>query len=150
MGYDFCVSDRFLSLDASACVHELVHRSCWDARCQLRSSRHIVFRQWTFPLRGVRTAYTINAYCIQLRLLNTPFSEQFRTEPDIPWAMNDKSSGTVRVSGNGGAGQYTYLTYSDAGHFVRDPSGSEDLTSQRISDCVGPESGDQVRDRALD
>ncbi|VDC06649.1 unnamed protein product [Peniophora sp. CBMAI 1063] len=53
-----------------------------------------------------------------LKLLKSPSSEQFRTANDVPWFTDGKPSGTVRVSGPGGAGQLTYLTYNDAGHFV--------------------------------
>ncbi|KZV74021.1 alpha/beta-hydrolase [Peniophora sp. CONT] len=52
-----------------------------------------------------------------LKLLNTPFSEAFRSGKDVPWPSADEPQGTVRSVGPG-AGNFTYLTYDNAGHFV--------------------------------
>ncbi|KZV74022.1 alpha/beta-hydrolase [Peniophora sp. CONT] len=52
-----------------------------------------------------------------LKLLNTPFSEAFRAGEDVPWPSEDEPQGTVRSVGPG-AGNFTYLTYDNAGHFI--------------------------------
>ncbi|VDC00294.1 unnamed protein product [Peniophora sp. CBMAI 1063] len=52
-----------------------------------------------------------------LKLLHTPFSEAFRTGEDVPWPSAEEPQGTVRVAGSG-AGNFTYLTYDNAGHFI--------------------------------
>ncbi|KZV81658.1 alpha/beta-hydrolase [Exidia glandulosa HHB12029] len=50
-----------------------------------------------------------------LRLMNTQFSEEFRTAPDIPWPSEDIA--TVRAIGPG-AGNFTLVFMAEAGHFV--------------------------------
>ncbi|KZV74989.1 alpha/beta-hydrolase [Peniophora sp. CONT] len=53
-----------------------------------------------------------------LKLLQSPFSAEFRGAADVPWPSAEAPAGTVRVSGSGGAGNFTFLTYAEAGHFV--------------------------------
>ncbi len=50
----------------------------------------------------------------QLKLLRTPFQEDFLSSPDIPWGNGEM---TVRAIGEG-AGNMTYLLLDGAGHFV--------------------------------
>ena len=54
-----------------------------------------------------------------LKLIQSPFAAQFRASEDISWPSTEAPAGTVRVSGSGGAGNFTFLTYAEAGHFVR-------------------------------
>ncbi|KZT57241.1 alpha/beta-hydrolase [Calocera cornea HHB12733] len=50
-----------------------------------------------------------------LKLLQSPFQEQFLNTPDIPWPTEDVA--TVRSVGDG-AGNFTYILVKQAGHFV--------------------------------
>ncbi|VDB83134.1 unnamed protein product [Peniophora sp. CBMAI 1063] len=53
-----------------------------------------------------------------LKLIQSPFSAEFRAAEDVPWPSAQSPAGTVRVAGSGGAGNFTFLTYAEAGHFV--------------------------------
>jgi hypothetical protein len=53
---------------------------------------------------------------IQLKLLQSPFQEEFNRAPDVPWPTVEDA--TVRVVGEG-AGNMTYILVAQAGHFVR-------------------------------
>ncbi|KAI0046139.1 alpha/beta-hydrolase [Auriscalpium vulgare] len=50
-----------------------------------------------------------------LKLLNTPFHEEFMSAPDVPWPA--KENATVRVTG-AGAGNFTFVLITEAGHLV--------------------------------
>ncbi|KAJ7133505.1 Alpha/Beta hydrolase protein [Mycena epipterygia] len=52
-----------------------------------------------------------------LKLLRTPFQEEFLRTPDIPWPPSDPAMTTVRSVGPG-AGNMTYILVAGAGHFV--------------------------------
>lgn len=54
-----------------------------------------------------------------LRLIQSLFSTDFRVAEDVPWPSADAPAGTVRVSGSGGAGSFTFLTYAEAGNYAR-------------------------------
>ncbi|KAJ6585473.1 alpha/beta-hydrolase [Mycena capillaripes] len=51
----------------------------------------------------------------QLKLLQSPFQDEFLRTPDIPWPTAEDA--TVRVVGEG-AGNMTYILVAQAGHFV--------------------------------
>jgi hypothetical protein len=51
-----------------------------------------------------------------LKLLETPFQQEFLAAPDVPWPSEDVA--TVRTVG-GGAGKMAYILVQEAGHFVR-------------------------------
>jgi hypothetical protein len=53
----------------------------------------------------------------QLKLLKTPFQQEFIDAPDVPWPTPDSDEATVRAVGNG-AGNMTYIFIAGAGHFV--------------------------------
>ncbi|KAI0062587.1 alpha/beta-hydrolase [Artomyces pyxidatus] len=50
-----------------------------------------------------------------LKLLRTPFQEEFIHAPDVPWPA--KENATVRVVGDG-AGSMTFIKVAEAGHFT--------------------------------
>ncbi|KAF7348186.1 SET domain-containing protein [Mycena sanguinolenta] len=52
-----------------------------------------------------------------LRLLQSPFQDEFLRAPDVPWPTTTQNA-TVRVVGEG-AGNMTYILVAEAGHFVR-------------------------------
>ncbi|KAK7048758.1 Alpha/Beta hydrolase protein [Favolaschia claudopus] len=52
-----------------------------------------------------------------LRLLQSPFQEEFLRAPDVPWPTADSEDATIRVVGDG-AGNMTYILVQQAGHFV--------------------------------
>lgn len=52
----------------------------------------------------------------QLKLLRTPFQDEFLTAKDAPWPTSDIA--TVRTVGKG-AGNMTFVLIQEAGHFVR-------------------------------
>ncbi|KAF9002263.1 alpha/beta-hydrolase [Cyathus striatus] len=53
-----------------------------------------------------------------LKLLQSPFQEEFLNAQDIPWPLVDEAEGTTaRVVGSG-AGNMTYILINNAGHFV--------------------------------
>jgi hypothetical protein len=51
----------------------------------------------------------------QLKLLQSPFQDEFLRAPDVPWPTAEDA--TVRVVGEG-AGNMTYILIAEAGHFV--------------------------------
>ncbi|KAJ6508230.1 alpha/beta-hydrolase [Mycena sanguinolenta] len=51
-----------------------------------------------------------------LRLLQSPFQDEFLRAPDLPWPTTTQNA-TVRVVGEG-AGNMTYILVAEAGHFV--------------------------------
>lgn len=51
----------------------------------------------------------------QLKLIRSPLQDDFIQASDVPWPSEDEA--TVRVVG-AGAGQFTYILVSEAGHFV--------------------------------
>ncbi|KAF8202766.1 Alpha/Beta hydrolase protein [Mycena galopus ATCC 62051] len=52
-----------------------------------------------------------------LKLLQSPFQEEFLRTPDVPWPTADSDDATVRVVGEG-AGNMTWILLEGAGHFV--------------------------------
>jgi len=52
-----------------------------------------------------------------LKLLQSPFQDEFLHAPDVPWPTAQAEDGTVRVVGEG-AGNFTYILVQQAGHFV--------------------------------
>ncbi|KAJ7127668.1 Alpha/Beta hydrolase protein [Mycena epipterygia] len=50
-----------------------------------------------------------------LKLLRSPFQDEFLHTPDVPWPTAEDA--TVRVVGEG-AGNMTYILIAQAGHFV--------------------------------
>ncbi|KAJ7775104.1 alpha/beta-hydrolase [Mycena metata] len=51
-----------------------------------------------------------------LKLLKTPFQQEFIHAPDIPWPTADSDAATVRAVGDG-AGKMTYILIASGGHF---------------------------------
>jgi hypothetical protein len=54
---------------------------------------------------------------LQLKVLKTPFQQEFVRAPDVPWPAPESHVATVRAVGDG-AGNMTYILIADAGHFV--------------------------------
>lgn len=54
----------------------------------------------------------------QLKLIDSPFQEEFTTAPDLQWPANTEGVSTVRAVGPG-AGNFAYFLVQNAGHFVR-------------------------------
>ncbi|KAF9002262.1 Alpha/Beta hydrolase protein [Cyathus striatus] len=70
-----------------------------------------------------------------LKLLQSPFQEEFLKAQDIPWPSVDEAEGTTaRVVGSG-AGNMTYILVNNAGHFV---VGDQPALVKRIVDTWIP------------
>lgn len=82
-----------------------------QTRHDRRLAEHALLRKLHEPKRCCLTRK-------QLRLLDTPFSEEFRSAADVPWPTEDIA--TVRAIGPG-AGNFTLVYMAHAGHFVRVP-----------------------------
>ncbi|KAJ6551779.1 Alpha/Beta hydrolase protein [Mycena capillaripes] len=52
-----------------------------------------------------------------LKLLQSPFQDEFLRAPDVPWPTADSDEATVRVVGEG-AGNMTWILIDGGGHFV--------------------------------
>ncbi|KAJ7354087.1 alpha/beta-hydrolase [Mycena albidolilacea] len=52
-----------------------------------------------------------------LKLLQSPFQDEFLRAPDVPWPTTDLDAATVRVVGEG-AGNMTWILIDGGGHFV--------------------------------
>jgi hypothetical protein len=66
----------------------------------------------------------LDCSCTKLKLLQSPFQEEFLRAPDVPWATAEDT--TVRVVGEG-AGNMTWILIDGAGHFVRIPPAREPM-----------------------
>ncbi|KAJ7172259.1 alpha/beta-hydrolase [Mycena filopes] len=70
-----------------------------------------------------------------LKLLKTPFQQEFVHAPDVPWPTADSRAATVRaVGGVTGAGNMTYVLIADGGHFPQqdEPALVKDLMEHWI------------------
>ncbi|KAJ7272005.1 Alpha/Beta hydrolase protein [Mycena haematopus] len=92
---------------------------------------------------GIRVLHTIGAQdgnCAWpgvlsfLKLLKTPFQQEFVHAPDVPWPTPDSDAVTVRAVGDG-AGNMTYILIAGAGHFPQQdqPALVKNITERWIS-----------------
>ncbi|KAJ6502329.1 alpha/beta-hydrolase [Mycena sanguinolenta] len=92
---------------------------------------------------GIRVLHTIGAQdgnCAWpgvlsfLKLLKTPFRQEFVQARDVPWPTPDSDAATVRAIGEG-AGNMTYILITDAGHFPQQdqPALVKEITERWIS-----------------